>query len=191
MIHSIEELLEFFNEAREKGTEGIMAKTIKEDSIYQAGNRGYKWLKLKSLEGGKLKDSIDVVIVGAFFGRGRRKGWYGTYIGAVYDPQNDKFEAFTRVSSGWTDEIMDSLMKEVKPFEVEKQPKEVICDDKPDVWIRPEIVIEIIGDEITISEKFSSLGYSMRFPVFQRIRTDKNITDVTTVEEIERLYETQ
>jgi DNA ligase-1 len=191
MIHSIDELLEFFNEAREKGTEGIMAKTIKEDSIYQAGNRGYKWLKLKSLEGGKLKDSIDVVIVGAFFGRGRRKGWYGTYIGAVYDPQNDKFEAFTRVSSGWTDEIMDSLMKEVKPFEVEKQPKEVICDDKPDVWIRPEIVIEIIGDEITISEKFSSLGYSMRFPVFQRIRTDKNITDVTTVEEIERLYETQ
>jgi DNA ligase-1 len=191
IIHSIDELLEFFNEARGKGTEGIMAKTIKEDSIYQAGNRGYKWLKLKSLEGGKLKDSIDVVIVGAFFGRGRRKGWYGTYIGAVYDPENDTFEAFTRVSSGWTDEIMDSLMKEVKPFEVDKKPKEVICDDIPDVWIKPEMVIEIIGDEITISEKFSSLGYSMRFPVFQRIRTDKGKKDVTTVEEIERLYETQ
>jgi DNA ligase-1 len=191
IINSTEELVDFFYEARKEGTEGVMAKTIKEDSIYQAGNRGYKWLKLKGLEGGKLKDSMDVVLVGAFYGRGRRTGVYGTYIGAVYDTESDKFEAFTRISSGWTDEIMDYLTKEVKNLEIEVKDARVNCDDKPDRWLKPEIVIEIIGDEITISDKFSSLGYSLRFPVFQRLRTDKGITDITTVEEIENLYKTQ
>jgi DNA ligase-1 len=191
LIYSIDELIEFFNEARNNGTEGIMAKSIDENSIYQAGNRGYKWLKLKGLEGGKLKDSIDVVLVGAFYGRGRRKGVYGTYIGAVYDPDIKKFEAFTRIASGWTDEIMENLKEEMKIYEIERKHPNVICDDKPDQWLKPEVVIEIIGDEITISDKFSSLGYSLRFPVFQRIRPDKDPEDVTTVDEIKQLYETQ
>ncbi|TFG26523.1 MAG: ATP-dependent DNA ligase [Promethearchaeota archaeon] len=190
-INTTDELLDFFNEARQKGTEGIIAKSVKDDSAYQAGNRGFLWIKLKGLEGGKLKDSIDVVLIGAFYGRGRRKGVYGTYIGAVYDPDNDTYEAFTRIASGWTDEIMESLTKEMKQYEISKKPKDVICDDEPDKWLRPEIVIEIIGDEITISDKFSSLGYSMRFPVFQRIRYEKGPKDVTTVKEIEQLYETQ
>jgi len=190
-INSTEELLDFFNIARKDGTEGIMAKSINENSIYQAGNRGFLWIKLKGLEGGKLKDSVDVVLVGAFYGRGRRKGVYGTYIGAVYDPENDTFEAFTRVASGWTDEIMESLMKDMKQYEMKIKPKYVICDDTPDVWFTPEMVIEIIGDEITVSEKFSSLGYSMRFPVFQRFRPEKGPKDVTTVREIDELYETQ
>ena len=191
IINDTDELVDFFNEAREKGTEGIMAKSIQEGSIYQAGNRGFLWIKLKGLEGGKLKDSVDVVLVGAFYGRGRRKGVYGTYIGAVYDEKNDSFEAFTRIASGWTDEIMSTLTKEVKQYEVTRKPNYVKCDDTPDIWIKPEIVIEIIGDEITISDKFSSLGFSMRFPVFQRFRIEKGPKDVTTVEEIKALYEIQ
>ncbi len=191
IINDTDELVDFFNEAREKGTEGIMAKSIQEGSIYQAGNRGFLWIKLKGLEGGKLKDSVDVVLVGAFYGRGRRKGVYGTYIGAVYDKDNDIFEALTRIGSGWTDEIMATLMKEVKQYEVTRKPNYVKCDDTPDIWIKPEIVIEIIGDEITISDKFSSLGYSLRFPVFQRFRIEKGPKDVTTVEEIKALYEIQ
>jgi DNA ligase-1 len=190
-INDTTELVDFFKKAREEGTEGIMAKSIQEGSIYQAGNRGFLWIKLKGLEGGKLKDSVDVVLVGAFYGRGRRKGVYGTYIGAVYDKNNDSFEAFTRIASGWTDEIMSTLMKEVKQLEVTRKPNYVKCDDTPDIWIKPEIVIEIIGDEITISDKFSSLGYSLRFPVFQRFRLEKGPKDVTTVEEIKELYEIQ
>ncbi len=191
LINSTEELLDFFNEARNKGTEGIIAKSIKEDSFYQAGNRGYSWIKLKGLEGGKLKDSIDIVLIGAFYGRGRRSGVFGTYLGAVYDQDKDKFLAFTRIASGWTDEIMEKLMEQMEQFQVSKIPKNVICEDKPDVWFTPEVVIEIIGDEITISEKFSSLGYSMRFPVFQRFRYDKTMNDITTVREIVNLYKTQ
>ncbi|UCC20697.1 MAG: ATP-dependent DNA ligase [Promethearchaeota archaeon] len=191
MINSIEELLEFFNNARKEGTEGIMAKSIEEDSIYQAGNRGYKWLKLKSLEGGKLKDTIDVVLVGAFYGKGRRTGVYGTYIGAVYNYENDNYIAFTRFFSGLTDELSESLTKDMQKYVVEKKPKNVICEDKPDVWLNPEVVMEITGDEITISDKFATLGYSLRFPVFLRLRPEKGPKDITTTEEIKELYETQ
>jgi len=191
LINSIDELLKFFNKARKEGTEGIMAKSIKDDSIYQAGNRGYNWLKLKSLEGGKLKDTIDVVLVGAFYGKGRRTGVYGTYIGAVYDPENDNFIAFTRFFSGLTDELSESLTRDMKKYIIEKKPKNVICEDKPDVWIKPEVVMEITGDEITISDKFAELGYSMRFPVFVRLRPEKDPKDITSTEEIKELYETQ
>jgi DNA ligase-1 len=190
-INSTDELLDFFNMARKEGTEGIMAKSVKEGSIYQAGNRGFLWLKLKGLEGGKLKDSVDVALIGAFYGRGRRKGVYGTYIGAVYNPENDSFEAFTRVASGLTDDIMEMMMKDMKQYEINAKPKHIQCEDTPDVWFKPEIVIEIIGDEITVSEKFPSLGFSMRFPVFQRLRPEKGPKDITTVKEIKQLYETQ
>lgn len=190
-IHNTEELLEFFQHARQEGTEGIIAKSINEKSIYKAGNRGFLWIKLKGLEGGKLKDSVDVVLVGAFYGRGRRGGVFGTYIGAVYDEERDSFIAFTRISSGWTDKIMEELMERVKYLNLSTKPHNVICEDTPDIWLKPEITIEIIGDEITKSEKFSTLGYSMRFPVFQRFRTDKGIRDITKVEEIEQLYNTQ
>ncbi|MFW9826838.1 MAG: ATP-dependent DNA ligase [Candidatus Thorarchaeota archaeon] len=191
LINSTDELLNFFKKAREEGTEGIMAKSINEDSIYQAGNRGYKWLKLKSLEGGKLKDTIDVVLVGAFYGKGRRTGVFGTYIGAVYDTENDLFIAFTRFFSGLTDELSESLTKEMQKYILEKKPKDVICEDKPDLWLKPEIVMEITGDEITISDKFATLGYSMRFPVFLRLRPEKGSKDITTIDEIKELYETQ
>jgi len=165
-IRNTEELLDFFNAARKEGNEGIIAKSIKEDSIYQAGNRGFLWIKLKGLEGGKLKDSIDVVLVGAFYGKGRRTGVYGAYIGAVYDLVNGKFVAFTRFFSGLTDELSESLTKDMETHKTEKRPRNVICEDIPDVWLEPEVVVEIIGDEITVSEKFPALGYSMRFPVF-------------------------
>jgi DNA ligase-1 len=191
LINSTEELVEFFNQARSDGTEGIMAKTIQEESTYHAGNRGYLWLKLKSLEGGKLKDSIDVVLVGAFYGKGRRTGVLGTYIGAVYDPEINKFVAFTRFFSGLTDELSSSLTDQMENIKLDKKPINVICEDTPDLWLNPEVVMEITGDEITISDKFATLGYSLRFPVYQRLRPEKGPLEITTVEEIKELYKTQ
>jgi DNA ligase-1 len=191
LINDTDELLEFFNIARNEGNEGVMAKSIKENSVYQAGNRGFLWIKLKGLEGGKLKDTVDVVLVGAFYGKGRRTGVYGTYIGAVYDPVNGNFIAFTRFFSGLTDELSESLTKQMEKYKTEKKPKNVICEDIPDVWLEPEVVVEIFGDEITVSEKFPALGYSMRFPVFQRVRPEKGPMDITTVDEIRSLYESQ
>ncbi|MBA7501077.1 DNA ligase [subsurface metagenome] len=191
LINTTEELLEFFNEARNNGTEGIIAKSIKEESIYQAGNRGFLWIKLKGLEGGKLRDSIDVVLVGAFYGKGRRTGVYGTYIGAVFDPVDNKYIAFTRFFSGLTNELSESLTKDMEQYKEKRKPNNVICEDIPEIWFNPEVVVEIIGDEITVSEKFSTLGYSLRFPVFQRFRPEKGPEDITTVDEIKKFYNSQ
>ncbi|MHA1319652.1 MAG: ATP-dependent DNA ligase [Promethearchaeota archaeon] len=190
-IKNTEELLDFFNDARKEGNEGIIAKSIEDNSIYQPGNRGFLWIKLKGLEGGKLKDSVDVAIIGAFYGKGRRTGVYGTYIGAVYDPVSGKFIAFTRFFSGLTDELSESLTKNMEKYIVKKKPNNVVCEDIPDVWLEPEVVVEIIGDEITISEKFLTLGYSMRFPVFQKFRPEKGPKDITYVNEIDELYKSQ
>jgi len=190
-VKNTEEMLDFFKEARDEGNEGIIAKSIQDNSLYQAGNRGYLWIKLKGLEGSKLKDSVDVVIVGAFYGKGRRTGVYGTYIGAVYDSVSGRFIAFTRFFSGLTDELSESLTKDMEQHIVKRKPIDVISEDVPDVWFEPEIVVEIIGDEITISEKFLTLGYSMRFPVFLRLRPEKGPKDITTVEEIDELYKSQ
>lgn len=191
LINTTEELLEFFNEARNNGTEGIIAKSIKVESLYQAGNRGFLWIKLKGLEGGKLKDSIDVVLVGAFHGKGRRTGVYGTYIGAVFDPMDNKYIAFTRFFSGLTDELSESLTKDMEQYKEKKKPNNVICEDIPEIWFNPKVVVEIIGDEITVSEKFATLGYSLRFPVFHRFRPEKGPMDITTVDEIKKLYNSQ
>jgi DNA ligase-1 len=190
-INNTEELVDFFNSARKEGNEGIMAKSTQEGSIYQPGNRGFLWIKLKGLEGGKLLDSVDVALIGAFHGQGRRTGFYGTYLGAIYDPENDSYKAFTRVGSGFSDENLENLAKEMKPHELIQRPNNVVCEDTPDIWFKPEVVIEIIGDEITKSEKFISLGYSMRFPVFQRLRPQKGPKDITTVKEIQDLYDAQ
>ena len=109
----------------------------------------------------------------------------------MYDPVSGKFVAFTRFFSGLTDELSVTLTKEMENYKREKKPNNVICEDIPDVWLEPEIVVEIIGDEITVSEKFLTLGYSMRFPVFQRLRPEKGPKDITTVEEIDELYKSQ
>ena len=194
-VNGTEEMVEFFRKSRNNGCEGIMNKSIKEDSVYQPGNRGFLWIKLKSLERGKMKDSIDVVIIGGYWGRGRRKGVYGTLLGAVYNPENNKFEALTRIASGFTDEIMDDLLERMKEFERYKKPTNVISTEEPDIWFEPKVVIEIIGDEITISEKFdagksseSKTGYSIRFPVFVRFRDDKSSLQITTTQEIKNFY---
>ncbi|MCK4280728.1 MAG: ATP-dependent DNA ligase, partial [Candidatus Lokiarchaeota archaeon] len=194
-INNTDEMVEFFNESREIGCEGIINKSIKEDSCYQPGNRGFLWIKLKSLERGKMKDSVDVVLIGGYMGRGRRKGVYGTLLGAIYNPENNKFEALTRIASGFTDEIMDDILEKMKEYEIGKKPINVITKEEPDIWFEPKVVIEIIGDEITISEKFdagksseSKTGFSIRFPVFLRFRDDKSPSQITTTQEIKNFY---
>ncbi|WP_457556780.1 ATP-dependent DNA ligase [Candidatus Harpocratesius sp.] len=198
ILHSTEEMVEFFKEARSMGAEGIMNKKMGNDAIYRAGNRGFLWIKLKGLEGAKMKDTIDVVIIGASWGKGRRKGFLSPFFGAVFNKDTGKFEFLTRIGSGFSDEMLNTLTERFKTLELKKQPSDVICSDKPDVWFKPEVVIEIMGDELTISNKADAgatptdpNGYGLRFPVFQRLREDKSPFDITTTQEIVQLYQTQ
>ncbi len=195
-INSLEEMVEYFKKAREDGAEGIMNKSLAKEACYCPGNRGFYWIKLKGLEAGKLMDTLDVVIIGASYGQGKRAGKLSGILCAIYNPDTDKFESLTNLGSGFDEQTLDSLTERLLKIKVDKKPVNVESKDEPDIWVNPEIIIEIAGDEITISQIATAgatinngQGFSVRFPVFQRFREDKDIKDITTCYEIKQFYD--
>lgn len=190
----------FFHEALEMGTEGLVIKAIRSDSIYRAGARSWLWIKLKESYRSKMIEPVDLAIVGAFYGKGRRSGSYGALLAAVYNPSTGNFETVCKVGSGFTDSDLDELPKKLAPFKVDKKPKNVISNIDADVWIEPKLVIEVIGDEITLSPVHTcalgkvekGVGLAIRFPRFTgRWRMDKSAEEATTVAEIIEMYKLQ
>jgi len=108
-ISEASELDDFFEEAITDGTEGLLVKSVSDDSIYRAGGRSWLWVKLKASYQSKMVDPVDLVIVGAFYGRGRRAGNYGALLGAVYDPEEDTYRTICKVGTGFTDENLAKI----------------------------------------------------------------------------------
>jgi DNA ligase-1 len=195
-INSLEEMVEYFKKAREDGAEGIMNKSLAKDARYCPGNRGFYWIKLKGLEAGKLTDTLDVVIIGASYGQGKRAGKLSGILCAVYNPETDKFESLTNLGSGFDEPTLDMLTDRLLKIKVDKKPINVEAKDEPDIWVNPEIIIEIAGDEITVSQVATAgasinngQGFSVRFPVFQRFREDKDVKEITTSLEVKQIYD--
>jgi len=190
----------FFEEAIAAGGEGVVAKSLKEGSAYRAGARGYWWIKYKREYTAGLADSIDGVIVGAFRGRGRRAGRYGAFLLAVYDPRRDQFESFCKVGTGFDDAALDEMPKRLAKYETDERPPGVETGLTPDRWIRPALVLEVRGAELTLSPihraAFGSVrpeaGLALRFPRFTgRYRDDRGPTDATTSAELLKMYRSQ
>lgn len=182
----------FFNECVERGTEGIVAKNIMGE--YQAGTRGYLWIKWKREYTKELRDTFDLVIVGAFAGRGRRSGTYGALLCASYNDKTDMFETVCKLGSGFNDKQLAELPRQFKRYQIPHKPARlnVHKNMKPDVWFEPVVVVEVTGAEITHSpihtagEK-AGTGFALRFPRFIRTRDDKKPEQATTSKEIEKL----
>ena len=202
VVDTIEDARTFFDSSIQYGCEGIMAKSISDNSIYQAGGRGFLWIKYKREYLKDLMDSFDLVIVGGFKGTGKRAGLIGAYLGAVYDPDNDRFETFCKIGSGFKDEDLKHLNEMVKPLILQEwnRNSEVRSQIIPDVFIEPSIVIEVIGAEISFSPVHTcgkdilknGSGMALRFPRFNgRYRNDKSPKQATTTSEIFRMYEEQ
>ncbi|MHC1579742.1 MAG: ATP-dependent DNA ligase [Candidatus Alkanophagales archaeon] len=196
----VNEIERFFELAIESGCEGLMAKSVAEDSIYQAGARGWLWIKLKRSYQSKMVEPIDVVVVGAFMGRGRRAGTYGALLVAVYDDDRDVFPTICKLGSGFSDKDLESLPKILEPYRIEHKHPRVESSMEADVWFTPAVVLEIIGDELTLSPihrcAFNKIregaGIAVRFPRFTgRFREDKAPEDATTVREVVEMYEAQ
>ena len=188
----------FFENAIQNGCEGLILKGI--DTTYQAGARGWSWIKLKRSYQSKIVDPIDVVIVGAFIGRGRRSGNYGALLVAVYDHEKDTFPTISKLGTGFTDEELNDLPKILAPYRLEKRHSRVESGFDADVWFEPKIVMETIGDELTLSPIHpcgynkirENAGIAIRFPRFtHNWRYDKSPEDATTVEEIVDMYNSQ
>ena len=190
----------FFQEAIENGCEGLVCKSVAEDSVYQAGARGWLWIKYKRDYKSEMTDTVDLVVVGAFHGRGKRAGTYGALLLAAYNPTNDIFETVTKCGTGFTDEDLAKLPKSMQKHVIPHIHPRVQSMVKADVWFEPAMVIEVLGAEITLSPIHTCAmnnvregsGLAIRFPRFTgNYRFDKSAENATTVMEIVEMYRNQ
>jgi len=200
LIDDPKDLELFFEQAISDGCEGIMCKSIQPGAIYQMGARGWLWIKYKRDYRYEMTDTVDLVAVGAFYGKGRRAGTYGALLMAAYDPETDMFKTVCKVGSGFTDEDLAKLPELFKDFIIPHKHPRVDSKLEADVWFVPAIVLEIIGAEITLSPLHTcaygkvrgEAGLAIRFPRFTgRYRFDKGPEQATTEKELIEMYKAQ
>jgi DNA ligase-1 len=186
----LKEMQNFFEKMLKHGAEGIMVKSCGKDSVYKAGTRGWLWIKWKPEYAKGLRDTFDLVVVGAFRGRGRRAGSYGSLLCAVYNKKKNRYDTFTKLGSGFTDEQLDKLPKKFKKYELKHKHPLVNAkkEMKPDVWFEPAVVVEVLGAEITKSPIHTAEGLALRFPRFLRYRPEKSPEQATTVKEVKQMH---
>jgi len=200
LIDDEKDLELFFEQAIADGCEGVMCKSIQDDSIYQMGARGWLWIKFKRDYRYEMTDTVDLVVVGAFYGKGKRAGTYGALLMAAYDPETDMFRTVCKVGSGFTDEDLAKLPNMLAQYKIPHKHARVDSKIDADVWFIPALVLEIIGAEITLSPLHTcafgkireGAGLAIRFPRFTgRYRVDKNPEQATTEKELIEMYKLQ
>ena len=185
-------LQEYFLEVKKKGLEGLVVK--KYDGPYEAGNRGFSWVKFKREDDGEaLSDTIDLVVLGYNKGAGKRSGFgIGAFLTGIYVSDNDKFLTVAKIGTGLTDEEWVKIKNQISKIKMKNVPVNVEIEKGliPDVICKPEIVVAVRADEITISPNHSS-GYALRFPRMMAYRSDKSAVQATTLKELKQMYRTQ
>ncbi len=203
-----EQLQLMLDDSISKGLEGVVVKKI--DSLYEAGGRNFNWVKLKRHSSGELHDTIDCVILGYIFGKGKRTAFgAGALLVGVYDKEQDEFVTVSKIGTGLTDEEWRSIKEKTKGMELSHKPARTNSLIEPSVWVKPEIVIEVLADEITrsplhtagkaeIKDQKSKIkdpnesGYALRFPRLVNFRDkDKKAEDATSVEELIEMFNQQ
>lgn len=187
----------YFHTMLKRGLEGIVAK--RPDAPYRAGARGYDWVKLKRSYGSRIRDTVDLVIVGYLRGRGKRAALgIGSLLAAVYQPAEDRFRTVAKVGSGLSDEQWREFKRMLDRRASATRPPRVDSLITPDVWVAPKYVVEVLADEISRSPLHTcgrvdgSPGYALRFPrIVNGIRSDKAPTDATTEGEVLDLFKSQ
>lgn len=201
ILTSAEEAERLFTEALQAGCEGLIAKSLDPvTSLYRAGAREWQWIKWKRDYRSEMSDTVDLVVVGAFAGRGKRAGGYGALLMAAYDPETEGFPTLCKLGSGFTDAMLAELPKRLDRWKRPKRDPRVESGLEADVWFAPAVVLEVLGAEITFSPIHRAgwgalrpdAGLAIRFPRFTgRYREDKRPEDATTTEELLTMYQSQ
>jgi len=188
VVESAQEIEEFFKQAIEDGTEGIVAKKL--SGWYQAGSRDFNWIKYKkSYDKSTLNDTIDAVVMGYDVGQGKRAAFgIGDFLIGVYSPQKERFLTVAKIGTGLSDEEWKQLRVKIQDSRSGEKPKEyeVTKQMECDFWVEPRYVVEIKADEITKSPMHTS-GLALRFPRFVKWR-DKKAEDATSDKELDDMY---
>lgn len=209
IIDDPEDLEKIFQEAISRGLEGVMAKRL--DGVYQAGARGFNWIKYKRSYSGKLEDTIDAVVMGYDSGQGKRASFgIGDFLIGVYDQKQDMFVTIAKIGTGLTDEEWRRMKKECDEIKTKQKPARYDVDKLMtcDVWVEPQKVVVIRADEITRSPvhtagrvlkrsrsgeawEVETPGFALRFPRLIEFRSDKLPEDATSLKEIEEMFKAQ
>ncbi|MDT8358587.1 MAG: ATP-dependent DNA ligase, partial [Methanomicrobiaceae archaeon] len=197
---SVEEIHTAFSANIEKGLEGVVCKSCAKNSAYKPGNRSWQWIKWKKEYETELSDTLDLVIIGATAGKGKRSGMYGSVLCAAYNRKEDRFQTVCGVGTGFSDEELEGMPEKLSDVKIKEKPArcEVRSQSEPDFWFSPEFVIEVLGSEITRSSAHTcgwseedKRGFALRFPRFIRWRPEKSPDQATSVEEIAQMYRQQ
>jgi DNA ligase-1 len=165
----------FFEQSKELGHEGLVAKTL--DSPYEPGVRGKHWLKIKH-----TLDTMDLVIIAAEWGHGRRSKWLSDYHLAVRDDESGEFVMIGKTYKGLTDLEFQGMTEELQKLEISSK--------RNIVYVKPQIIVEVLASEIQESPTYES-GFALRFARIKRIREDKGPKDSMTLKELEDVFEKQ
>ena len=203
--NDVEQIQEFLDLSVKIGCEGLMVKTLDLNSTYEPAKRSFKWLKVKKdyIERGGIGDSLDLVVIGANYGTGRRAGKFGAFLMSCYNIEEDTYEGCCLVGTGFSDEMLDALKNLLEPRIITNKPKNYLLEKSGfvDVWFEADYVWEIKGADIQVSPVYkcakdnlaldNGRGLGIRFPRFIRIRDDKHVEDSTDPKFIFDLYKEQ
>ncbi len=187
--------------------EGLMVKTLRDNATYEPSRRSLNWLKLKKDYMDGLTDSLDLVVIAAWHGKGKRTGTYGAYLLACYDEEDGEYQAITKVGTGFSDEALaahtatfnggdSNLVRSERPRNVRMSPN---FRSVPDAWFEPKVVWEVKAADLSISPVYTAAigrvdankGIALRFPRFLRVRDDKSAEQATNSAQVESMYRAQ
>ncbi|KAL4785799.1 hypothetical protein BJX76DRAFT_323691 [Aspergillus varians] len=207
--NDLDQIQNLLDESVKASCEGLMVKMLDtEESGYEPSKRSRNWLKVKKDYLAGVGDSLDLVVIGAYHGRGKRTSVYGAFLLAAYNPNTQTYETICNIGTGFSEAVLEELHQTLSPLTIDR-PKpfyshSTVPKDQPDVWLEPRLVWEVKTADLTLSPRYKAAadevvgaagangkGVSLRFPRFIKSRDDKKPEQATTTKAVAEMYRKQ